>query len=127
MNHQAINTDKRQFSRIAFDAPVTLHNDSNQWKSNLLDISLKGVLILIPDNWNQNDNDNFKLAIQLDNSDSEIDMDVRLTHTEDECLSFHCIHIDLDSITLLKRLVELNLGDEQLLDRELSNMLEQHN
>jgi len=125
MNLQAINTEKRQFSRIAFDAPVTLHDDGNKWESKLLDISLKGVLILRPDNWNQNDNDNFKLSIQLDSSDSNIDMDVKLTHTEDERLGFYCVHIDLDSITTLKRLVELNLGDEQLLDREISNMLDQ--
>jgi len=125
MNLQAINTEKRRFSRIAFDAPVTLHDDSNQWKSKLLDISLKGVLILKPDNWNQNDDECFKLSIQLDNNGSEIDMDVKLTHTEDERLGFHCVNIDLDSVTTLKRLVELNLGDEQLLDREISNMLGQ--
>lgn len=125
MNIQAINSEKRQFSRIAFDAPVTLHDDSNEWKSKLLDISLKGVLILRPDNWDRNINDNVKLSIQLDNSGSEIDMDVKLAHKGDERLGFLCVRIDLDSVTTLKRLVELNIGDEQLLERELLNMLEQ--
>ncbi len=125
MNLQAVNSEKRQFSRIAFDAPIILHNDGNEWRSKLLDISLKGVLILRPDNWKQNENECFKLSIKLDNSDAEIDMDVKLTHTEDERLGFHCEHIDLDSATTLKRLVELNLGDEELLDREISHMLEQ--
>jgi PilZ domain-containing protein len=123
MNLQASNSDKRQFSRIAFDAPVILHNENKQWKSKLLDVSLKGALILKPDNWDQDNNGNFELSIQLDNSDIEIDMEVKLAHAEEEHLGFHCKHIDLDSVTSLKRLVELNLGDENLLEREISNML----
>ncbi len=125
MNLQTTNSDKRQFSRIAFDAPVILHKGDKQWKSKLLDVSLKGALVLRPDNWDQDDDGNFELSIQLDNSDIEIDMKVKLAHTEEEHLGFHCEHIDLDSVTSLKRLVELNLGDENLLDREISNMLEQ--
>jgi len=34
-------------------------------------------------------------------------------------LGLSCREIDLDSITHLRRLVALNLGDEALLDREL--------
>ena len=33
-------------------------------------------------------------------------------------------HIDLDSISHLRRFVELNLGDEQELERELGALLE---
>ena len=36
--------------------------------------------------------------------------------------SFGQASIDLDSITHLRRLVELNLGDEKLLERELSHL-----
>jgi len=125
MNLHAINSDKRQFSRIAFDAPMTLTKGNEQWKSKLLDISLKGALVLRPDNWDENNKGNFKLSIQLDNNKLEIDMDVSLTHTEKEHIGFHCEHIDIDSITSLKRLVELNLGDEELLEREISNMLQE--
>lgn len=125
MNFHAINTEKRQFSRIAFDAPVILQSGNMIWKSKLLDVSLKGALVLRPDSWTQDNNGNFSLSIQLDNSDVEIDMDVILAHTEEEHLGFHCEHIDLDSVTSLRRLVELNLGDEALLEREISNMLEQ--
>ena len=125
MNVQVVNSEKRQFNRIAFDVPVILQNDDNEWKSKLVDISLKGALIQKPDNWNKDENGCFRLSIQLDGNNAEINMDANLTHTEDEQLGFNCVHIDIDSITILKRLVELNLGDEQLLDREISNLLEQ--
>ena len=35
-------------------------------------------------------------------------------------LGLRCVDIDLDSITHLRRLVELNLGETELLERELS-------
>lgn len=47
-------------------------------------------------------------------------MEVVLTRTQPQSLGFVCRHIDLDSISHLRRLVELNLGDEQLLERELA-------
>jgi PilZ domain-containing protein len=123
MNLQATKLEKRMFSRIDFDAPVTINNGNKQWQSKLLDISLKGALVLRPDNWDEENKTDFKLEIRLDNSDIEIDMDVKLAHSEKDHLGFHCEHIDLDSITALKRLVELNLGDEALLEREIANMV----
>lgn len=123
MSLHAIDSEKRQFSRIDFDASVTLDNSNQQWSSKLLDVSLKGALVLMPDNWAQDNDGDFKLSIKLDNSDIKIDMDVTLAHTEKDHLGFHCEHIDLDSITSLRRLIELNLGDEELLEREISNML----
>ena len=125
MTLQAVNSEKRQFSRFAFDASVTLDKGERQWKSKLLDISLKGALVLIPDNWETENEGEYKLSIFLDNSDVEIDMDVSLAHAEKDHLGFHCEHIDIDSVTALRRLVELNLGDEELLEREISNMLEE--
>jgi PilZ domain len=123
MSTEAANTDQRQFTRIAFDAPVSLHNDAGRWESTLMDISLKGVLIHRPDNWNDNDDNEFNIAVQLEGHDSGINMNVKLVHAVNDQLGFQCINIDLDSVTILRRLVELNLGNEQLLERDISNML----
>lgn len=125
MNNQASNAEKRQFSRIAFDSPVTLSQEGKSWESKLIDISLKGALISRPENWDEAANDSYQLAINLDGSDVEIDMDVKITHSEEERIGFHCEQIDLDSVSKLRRLVELNIGDEDLLEREISNMLSQ--
>ena len=43
--------DKRQFTRITFDSPVYLSTESATWQSELVDISLNGVLIDKPTNW----------------------------------------------------------------------------
>jgi hypothetical protein len=46
-------------------------------------------------------------------------MDTAVAHIEGTRVGLRCLHIDLDSITELRRLVELNLGDAAQLDREL--------
>ena len=47
-------------------------------------------------------------------------MDVWVAHEENKELGLKCKDIDVDSITHLRRLIELNLGDPDLLERELS-------
>ncbi len=123
MSQQAAHSDKRQFSRFAFDSSVILEIDDKRWESSLIDISLKGVLIIKPEDWSDNSGKNFKVSIYLDNSDLEINMDVKLVHAENDHLGFHCETIDLKSVTNLRRLVELNLANEEVLEREVSNMI----
>lgn len=112
--------DKRQFTRITFDNPVYLSTESVTWQSELVDISLNGVLIVKPANWSGAVGDLFKLTLDLNESDIEIRMEVEVAHMENNNVGFHCKHIDLDSITHLRRLVELNVGNTEILNRELS-------
>jgi hypothetical protein len=58
-------------------------------------------------------------------ADTLVQMEVLLTRTDHELLGFVCQHIDLDSISHLRRLVELNLGDVSLLERELAALGEE--
>jgi hypothetical protein len=45
-------------------------------------------------------------------------------HDDNHQLGFVCQHIGLESISHLKRLVELNLADQEELDRELAALIE---
>lgn len=112
--------DQRQFTRITFDSPVYLSNGQSTWQSELVDISLNGVLIDTPAGWDGAVGDQFKLTLDLNDSDIEIRMEVEVAHMENQHIGFHCKHIDLDSITHLRRLVELNVGNTEILNRELS-------
>ena len=125
MSIRAIYTDKRQLNRIAIDALVTLHGEDGDWGSNLIDISLKGVLVTRPKNWNHSNNDEFDISVELEGNELIINMIVKQVHCENETLGFQCISIDLESVSILKRLVELNLGSEHMLDREITNMMAQ--
>ncbi|MEE8320674.1 MAG: PilZ domain-containing protein [Gammaproteobacteria bacterium] len=120
MANQIAVQEKRQFSRIAFDAPVHIISEGAQCNSTLLDISFKGALIRRPEHWQYKVGSSHNLIIKLNEDDCHIDMDVTIAHIEEDHIGFHCEHIDIDSISRLRRLVELNLGDQSLLERELS-------
>jgi hypothetical protein len=113
--------ERRRFHRIAFDAPTEIRQGQRRWPAELHDVSLKGLLIKRPDAWNGDPDQVFFATLQLDN-DTQVEMEVVLTRTQGELLGFVCRHIDLDSISHLRRLVELNLGDDSVLERELASL-----
>jgi len=111
--------NKRKFTRVPFTANAFVTNTEGHWDSELVDVSLQGVLISKPHNWNAEIGQPFKVNLELKDSDIHIIMDAVVAHQEQDKVGFHCKHIDLDSITHLRRLVELNVGDSEILHREL--------
>ena len=49
-------------------------------------------------------------------------MNIAVVHVEDHETGLQCNAIDIDSVTHLRRLVELNLGDSEQLNKELSQL-----
>lgn len=116
---QSTKTDQRQFSRVPFDASATLTNSQHHWETELLDLSLKGALVRRPVDWSGFVGNDYRLHVHLA-EDVEVDMDVTVAHVEDDRVGLTCRDIDVDSVTHLRRLLELNLGNADLLDRELA-------
>jgi hypothetical protein len=128
MNSQSSNShsdERRHFSRIVFDGDTCISQGERTWPVTLLDLSLKGLLIEEPKNWNADNHQPFQASIQL-NEDTTINMSVNWRHTNKGQMGFECTHIDIDSISHLRRLVELNLGDDSLLERELAGLGNPH-
>jgi hypothetical protein len=90
--------------------------------SRLIDISLKGALVELPSDWRPATGQRVGLEIRLLDSPITIRMDSEVAHVEGERLGLHCLSIDLESMTHLRRLMELNLGDSRLLERELLSL-----
>jgi hypothetical protein len=123
MNQQNKSGERRRNRRVLFDAPANLQTeDGVSYQTLLIDISLKGALTKIPANWPASPEQPITLNIHLDEDDAVISMQCHLIHTEGEAIGFHCHSMDMDSITHLRRLVELNLGDPELLERELATL-----
>jgi hypothetical protein len=114
--------EKRRFHRILCDGEVIVRCGEAIFKAPLIDLSLKGALSGRPDNWSAVPDTACRLEILLDSSDTPINMDVIVAHVESDHIGFRCEHIDIDSISFLKRLVELNLGDSSVLERELKSL-----
>jgi hypothetical protein len=116
-------SERRRFQRIPFDADVELFQGQQCWSVRLHDLSLKGLLVSRPEDWHPQEGAKTHACLQL-GADVEVCMVVELAHQNDELLGFACREIDLDSITHLRRLIELNLGSSELLQRELGALLD---
>ncbi|AGI26123.1 PilZ domain-containing protein [Pseudomonas sp. MT3] len=116
--------ERRRFQRIAFDAGTEISQGDQRWKVTLLDLSLQGVLVERPEHWNVVAGEPVHVRIYL-GFDANVYMEADLAWEREGLLGFACRHIDLESISHLRRLVELNLGDESLLERELT-LLSEH-
>ncbi len=112
--------ERRRYSRAPFDSNATLINTAAQWQCRLIDISLKGALVERPGSWEGNVGDQYTLELPLGNDEVIIRMTVIVARTNHEHIGFYCKNIDFDSIVHLKRLMEFNLGDAELVNRELS-------
>ncbi|WP_433768902.1 PilZ domain-containing protein [Pseudomonas putida] len=115
--------DRRRFKRIAFDARTELSQGEFVWPVKLIDLSLKGLLIQRPEPWLGDPQQDFFVDVHL-SEDVDIEMEVQLTHEDQGQLGFVCHHISLESIERLRRLIELNLGDQRELERELGALIE---
>lgn len=119
----ALNADERRhFWRAAFDAPVRLIDAHGSSEAHLLDLSLKGALVEVGAGWPVQKGGHCQLHLKL-GADAVINMWTTATHIEGQKVGLHCDRIDLDSITHLRRLVALNAGDSNLLDRELHELV----
>lgn len=121
--------EQRHFTRIPFDARIRIIQTEGEqsWNSTLLDISLNGALISRPDDWPAKIGEPVQLELQLgEDSQTCLHMDTTIAHIEDSRVGLHCKQMDLDTATHLHRLMELNLGDPELLKRELSELIQQH-
>ena len=91
-------------------------------KTSLIDVSLNGALISQPEGYELTKGQNVRLEIDLGETHNLIAMDAVVTHLENEHVGLKMQQIDVDSISHLRRLVELNLGDSELLHRDLEHL-----
>lgn len=115
---------KRLFTRIPFETDAVLSTFPGKHECTLVDISLKGALVERIAPWPLQTGNPCSLQIKLADGATTIHMAGEVVHVEAGRLGLRCTEIDLESITSLRRLVELNLGDEAALHREISAMLQ---
>jgi hypothetical protein len=112
--------ERRRFHRFPIAGSVRLYSGSAMWSTELHDMSLRGVLVARPDAWTA-ETGRFRLDVRLEGG-LMIGMGVELVRVCERELAFSCLKIDLDSFTRLKRFIELNLGNTEILGRELSQL-----
>lgn len=115
--------ERRHFVRVNFDAPALLTTGQGAYSVQVLDLSLKGALVLLPAEAPLMQGKPCQLTVPLADS-NHIAMTMNVAHIEGLHAGLRCTSIDLDSVTHLRRLIELQLGDPTLLERDLGELLQ---
>lgn len=118
MTNQA-SEDKRRFHRILYNANAILNVAGEPLDCTIIDLSLNGCLLRLEQPWADQADHVCQLILPLSEQE-RIVMNLLISHVDEDKVGLCCTTIDIDSISNLRRLVELNLGDSSLLERELA-------
>jgi len=116
--------ERRHFNRVVFNTTASFYADKRKVECQIIDLSIQGVLLKLLDKAEIEVGSAYQIDIPLGDRNEIISMELELMHQEGKTLGLMCTHIDLDSITHLRRLVELNLGDSEILERDFHRLLE---
>jgi pSer/pThr/pTyr-binding forkhead associated (FHA) protein len=112
-------SEQRRSARAVLEVPATLRADGQDWPVELLDMSLHGALVRPPAAFQPRPEEAYELSIKSEDG-ADIVMAVQIAQQREDQLGLRCVDIDPDSVAQLRRLVELNLGEARMLEREIS-------
>lgn len=111
--------ERRNFSRVKFQSECYLTFEDKKIAGTLVDLSLKGALILNDKQLDVNSGDSCTFNFSLDGAGFELNFNATLVYYKGGQLGVKFGNIDLESMIHLRRLVELNTGDSNKVQDEL--------
>ncbi|OCH12405.1 MULTISPECIES: PilZ domain-containing protein [unclassified Aliivibrio] len=114
--------ERRKFSRVVYQTDVILLHNGTSLHGSLIDLSLHGLLVVLDDDYELKPNTKMNVRFTLNESDIHIIAECELIQRTNNILRLCIQHIDIDSISHLKRLIELNVGNSDMLLRQLSEL-----
>ena len=117
--------ERRHFSRIKFHSRCQLQQITQHWQVQLLDISLNGLLVKVDSDPLPDEEMPISVVMELENR-AKIRFNALICHREGGLMGLERQHIDLDSLSHLRRLLELNLGNAAAANRELFDLVNEY-
>ncbi|AIW13141.1 PilZ domain-containing protein [Vibrio tubiashii] len=114
--------ERRRFSRIVYQAQATLTQESTEVTALVCDLSLHGLLATSEQSDQLDTDKQVDVEFSLAGSDVTIQLVGNIVGLNNNVIRVSIDHIDIESIGHLKRLVELNVGDDDLLHRDIEHL-----
>lgn len=121
VTNKTTHEERRHYQRIPFIAEVIMSQGVHEWSCVLLDISLKGMLVLPPSGIKPDVDSVYAIELVL-GEDAIIRMNAKINHVHDEYWGLEWSNIDLEGLTHLRRLLELNMANPEEMHRELADL-----
>lgn len=118
--------EKRLFTRIQFDADAHVQTPDQAWDTQVIDISLHGALVAAPEGCSVDPGTHVTLVLTLSDKLTRICMEGHARYARDGKLGIECDNLEVESASHLRRLVELNMGDQKMLEREFDALCKIH-
>jgi PilZ domain len=116
--------DRRRFARIGFDVPAWIEcAGSTPQAVTVIDLSFKGALVSAGTPGALVAGQACALVVAIGQDGEQIQMEAEVRHVDGPLLGLACASMDLDSMTHLRQLMALNLGDPALLERDLKALI----
>ncbi len=96
--------DRRHFTRVALTLPVHLHQGGTGWQVSLVNLSLHGLALTQPGDWDADYSHPFTISIPV--AGAELELVAYLTGVEGEHLEFQMEHLDEAQLQQLCGLLE---------------------
>ena len=117
-------TELRNYHRIPFHTTATILMDQRQFSCELIDLALRGTLLQTDEEVSLSIGERAQVKIALANSELKLTFGVELIHRAQNQYGFLFIDADDESLAHLRRLLELNLGDDEQVEREFIHWLQ---
>lgn len=114
--------ERRRFTRIIYNTHASLRQHNLIFIAMVKNISLQGLLLTGTDCQRLDPAQPVTIHFSLPHSDVDIYLIVKIVNATDTELRVKIVSIDIDSISQLKRLVELNLKDAQDWSEEIERL-----
>lgn len=116
-------SEQRQFHRIPFETVALVTHAGHSHACDLSDLALQGALFHTPDGLPLKLGDRCALSIFLPSTDQTLEFRGELVHQQGDNYGFRFTKEDGNSMIQLRRLLELNFGDAEQIDREFDHWL----
>jgi hypothetical protein len=115
--------ERRKFQRIPFATAIEINCNKVKYQGDLLDISLQGALIKGHGDIPLQKGDACELSVNLLDSEITLLFEVLLVHRQENRYGLKFTSGDTETMSHLRRLLELNIGSSEVLEKELSSWL----
>ena len=112
--------DRRRFTRIRRKLRTELHQGGSAWEVVLIDISLNGLTVTHPGEWDADYSHPFHVILRLTDG-TTFETYAHLIHIEPDTLGFQMEHLGDEQIAPLAKLLSLTVDDE-VVEQELRQL-----
>lgn len=110
--------EKRKNTRIVFNVTAIVRFMDKDFEGNIINLSLKGMLIKLSGPIPENSKVNIKMYMEGDSSKLAIDIEGQVLRTDNKGTAVIFSSMDIDSFIHLRNIVAYNEGDEDKIMKE---------